>query len=148
MSRGEELQEALGTVEAGLRGIFRRLKRLTAERATELHPDLLPGSYAVLRWLWENGAARGSLLAAEFGIDKAAMSRHLQHLAELGLVDRTTDPADRRASLVAVADGARELLTQDDEHRRKLWEDRFAGWDAAELQTFAALLARFDQHAS
>ena len=147
MTRTEELQEALGSVEAELRGIFRRLKRRTAERAAEVHPELLPSSYAVLRCLWENGPARGSLLAAEFGIDKAAMSRHLQHLADLGLVDRTTDPADRRATLVAVAEAAQELLTQDDDHRRKLWEDRFADWDVAEVRTFARLLARVDQHA-
>ena len=40
-------------------------------------------------------------------MDKGAVSRQVQHLTELGLIERTPDPADGRAALLAVTDDAR-----------------------------------------
>ena len=42
---------------------------------------------------------RASTVAEQFGIDKGAISRQVQHLVDLGLLDRTPDPADGRATL-------------------------------------------------
>ena len=49
---------------------------------------------------------RASAIAEAFGIDKGAISRQVQHLVDLGLVDRTPDPADGRADLLAASDDA------------------------------------------
>ena len=49
---------------------------------------------------------RASAIAEQFDIDKGAISRQVQHLVDLGLVDRVTDPDDGRAMLVSVSDEA------------------------------------------
>jgi DNA-binding MarR family transcriptional regulator len=80
-----------------------------------------------------------------FNIDKGAVSRQLQHLVDLGLVERTPDPDDGRATLVAASDDAVRRLADVAEHRRKWMDERLGDWDAAELSHFAELLERYNR---
>src|SRR5206468_9973810 len=80
--------------------LIRRIKRVIGERAQAVHPELQPSSYLMLSWLADNGPVRPSVMVDDFHIDKGAISRQLQHLVDLGLVDRTADPDDGRATLV------------------------------------------------
>jgi len=84
------------------------------------------------------------LMVENFNIDKGAVSRQLQHLAELGLVVRTPDPDDGRATLVAASDDARRRLADVAEHRRKWLDEQLGDWTADELSHFADLLERYN----
>lgn len=135
---------SLREVEEQLKAMARHLKRVIAERAASVHPDLQPTSFLVLGWIAEHGPVRGSAVVEQFHVDKGAVSRQLQHLVELGLVERTQDPADGRAQLVSASAEARRRLDQAEESRRRLWNDRLADWTPEELAEFARQLRRFN----
>jgi DNA-binding MarR family transcriptional regulator len=99
----------------------------------------------MLSWLADEGPVRASAMVERFNIDKGAISRQLQHLDELGLVVRTPDPADGRASLVAASDDARRRLADVAEHRRKWLDEQLGDWSAEELERFATTLERYNR---
>lgn len=128
--------------------LIRRVKPVVAERAALIHPELQGASYMMLTWLAEQGSVRPALMADTFGIDKGAISRQLQHLVDLGLVDRSADPEDGRATVVSVSTKARELLQSVTEQRRELLNDRLSDWTDSDLAAFAATLSRYNSSLS
>ena len=83
-------------------------------------------------------------MVEKFNIDKGAVSRQLQHLDDLGLVERTPDPADGRATLVAASEDAVRRLADVAEHRRKWLDEQLGDWSAEELEEFVAGLERYN----
>lgn len=136
--------EAVDGLELELRTMVRQVRKVIAKRAAEVHPDLQPASYAVLGWLAEHGPARGSALAGDLEIDKAAVSRHLQHLVDLGLVERTADPDDRRAQLVGLTTGAASRMRAARTERRAAWGRVLEGWSIDDVVTLTRLLGRLN----
>ena len=98
--------ESLRQLEREVGVMIRRIRRVIGDRARAVHDDLQPASYLMLSWLADEGPVRASSMVDHFGIDKGAVSRQLQHLVELGLIERTPDPADGRATLVAASEDA------------------------------------------
>ena len=94
--------------------------------------------------LERNGPLRASALAEEFHLDKGAVSRRLSHLDELGFVERTPDPADGRATLVAVTPEGKQQLAQAEEHRQTWLEERMNGWSEADLDLLVTMLGRYN----
>ena len=84
--------------------LVRRIRRMIAERARMVHPDLSPVAYSMLMALNDSGPRRASDLVELFSIDKGAVSRQVQALLELGLIERSPDPEDRRAAILAITD--------------------------------------------
>ena len=124
--------------------LIRRVRRVIGERARAVHPELQPSSYLLLAHLAEAGAQRASAVTDALGIDKGAVSRQIQHLVDLGLVDRTPDPADGRATLVsASADAVRRLAEVRGKRRRQL-EDRLGDWSDADLDVLVGALGRYN----
>lgn len=140
-----ERTDSLRLLEREVGVLIRRIKRVIGERARAVHEDLQPASYLMLSWLVDEGPVRASSMVEHFAIDKGAVSRQLQHLDDLGLVVRTPDPADGRATLVAASDDARQRLADVTEHRRKWLDERLGDWDAAELSAFAGTLQRYNE---
>lgn len=136
--------DSLRVLEREVAVLIRRIKRVIGERARAVHEDLQPASYLMLAWLADEGPVRASSMVESFAIDKGAISRQLQHLGELGLVERTPDPDDGRASLVAASDEARRRLADVAEHRRKWLDERLGDWTAEDLSSFAASLQRYN----
>ncbi|KQQ39247.1 MarR family transcriptional regulator [Nocardioides sp. Leaf307] len=136
--------EHLMKLEQEVGVLIRRVRRVIGERALAVHEELQPASYLMLSYLADHGAMRSSSMAEAFHIDKGAISRQVQHLADLGLVERTRDPEDGRASLVAATDEAVRRLTDVQEHRRKFLDERLGDWDESELAAFADVLHRYN----
>jgi DNA-binding MarR family transcriptional regulator len=137
--------DSLRHLEREVGVLIRRIKRVIGERARAVHEDLQPASYLMLSWLADEGPVRASSMVEKFSIDKGAVSRQLQHLDDLGLVVRTPDPADGRATLVAASDDARLRLADVADHRRKWLDEQLGDWTAEELEGFAATLERYNQ---
>ena len=93
--------ESLRHLEREVGVLIRRVRRVIGERARAVHEELQPASYLMLSWLADEGPVRASEMVETFAIDKGAISRQLQHLVDLGLVVRSPDPDDGRATLVA-----------------------------------------------
>jgi DNA-binding MarR family transcriptional regulator len=136
--------ESLRQLEHEVGVMIRRIKRVIGERAREVHTDLQPSSYLMLAYLAETGPMRSSVIAERFDIDKGAVSRQVQHLVDLGLVDREPDPGDRRASLVSASDDAVRRIADVAAHRRKWLDERLGDWSDEDLTDFVRVLGRYN----
>lgn len=137
--------EALRAIEDEIGVLVRRLKRVLGERAQAVHPELQAPTYLVLSWLAEHGPVRASAIVETFRMDKGALSRQLQHLGDLGLVERSPDPADGRATLVSASEEAVRRLAEVDRERRSALDERLADWSVTELQEFARQLGHYNR---
>jgi DNA-binding MarR family transcriptional regulator len=135
----------LGALERELGVMVRRIRRVIGLRARAVHPDLAPASYLMLTFVAEHGPLRASAIAEQFDIDKGAVSRQVNHLTELGLLARVTDPDDGRALLVSVSDEGRTRLTDVARHRRKWLDERLGDWSEADLTGFVETLGRYNR---
>lgn len=59
------------------------------------------GQELLLMHLWDSGPARQTELTAVLDSDSATITRMVQRLEKAGLVERTPDPRDGRATLVS-----------------------------------------------
>ncbi len=123
--------------------LVRRLRRLIAERARLVHPDLAPVGYSMLMAL-QDEPRRASDLVDLFSIDKGAVSRQVQALLELGLIERSPDPDDRRAAILTITDEGARRLEAAAEKRRAEVLGRLSSWEPADLQAFVESLARYN----
>jgi len=140
-ARGDTVRD----LEHELGVLIRRARRAIGERARAVHPDLQPMSYLMLAHVAEAGPQRSSSLAETFGVDKGAVSRQVQHLVDLALLDRTPDPADGRATLLSASEDARRRLEEVRRHRRRRLDERLGAWSDADLEDLVTALARYNR---
>ncbi|WP_435768480.1 MarR family winged helix-turn-helix transcriptional regulator [Nocardioides sp. SYSU DS0651] len=136
--------EMVARIETEVGVLVRRVRRVIRERAEAVHPDLQPASYLLLGYVRDHGPVRASVIGVVFGIDKGAISRHTQHLIDLGLVDRAPDPEDGRATLLTVSEEGERRIEAVAEMRRRALDERLGDWSAEELGEFAAMLRRYN----
>jgi DNA-binding MarR family transcriptional regulator len=141
VSRADEL----GRLEEEVGVLIRRVKRVIGERARAVHPELQPASYLMLSYLATSGPQRSSVLSERFGVDKGAISRQVQHLGDLGLVERTPDPEDGRATLVSASADAVHRLESINRDRRRWLDEQLSEWSEDDLREFVSGLARYNQ---
>jgi len=131
--------------------IIRQL--VTLVRSTAHLPQLAPpdGSpvlerpaFLLLIRLAEQGPLRVSALAGCLQVDLSTVSRQLTALESAGWVGRTSDPDDRRASLVRATEAGLAVLHANKEARRAAVREMLADWPEADRADFARLLARMN----
>ena len=139
-TRNDDLRQ----IETEVGALIRRVKRVMAERALQVHPDLHPMTYFILTHLATNGPMRGADLSGAFGMDKGGVSRQVQTLVDLGLVERKPDADDRRAILLDATSEGRKRLEEMGRSRSDRFDERLAGWSDEDLAGFAAQLAAYN----
>jgi DNA-binding MarR family transcriptional regulator len=87
-----------------------------------------PRGFHVLSGAVHGSARNQAELAKQLGIDRTVMVYLVDDLVKAGLVERVTDPADRRSKLVRATPDGRTLLTETQ-----------AAIDAAELRVLSPL---------
>jgi len=133
---------AMRNLEHEIGMLMRRIRRGLGERAVQVHPELNTTSYLLLSTLNDHGAQRAVGLAEMFSLDKGSVSRAVHQLVELGLVERTPDPGDGRASLLSVTPEAVRRLGEVQSQGREHFDDRLAGWTAVDIESLAEQLGR------
>ncbi|MDQ6650613.1 MAG: MarR family transcriptional regulator [Actinomycetota bacterium] len=131
-------------LERALTQVVRRLSLLRPD----FPPGLLPAGmdkagYIALARLVETGSVRLSDLAAALLLDVSTVSRQVRALEDGGLIERTADPDDRRASRLAATDRGRQVVSIVRAARHELLADVLADWPAGDVEAFAGLLGRF-----
>ncbi|QWC84130.1 MarR family transcriptional regulator [Nocardioidaceae bacterium] len=140
-----EKDPALRSLEHEVTRLARRLRRVATERARLLDPAVQPTGWSILVTLYRQGAQRQSELCDELRLDKGAVSRQITALAELGLVERTPDPDDRRASTVTLSDDATLRIKRIESDARRWYDGHFDDWSAEEIERVAEDLARYNE---
>jgi DNA-binding MarR family transcriptional regulator len=136
--------EAFSRLEREIALLLRRGRAISERLAGELHPDLDGSAYGVLALLQDLGPLRAGDLVARLGQDKSTVSRQVAKLAELGLVDRTADPVDGRAQVLAPSTEGSARLERIREARRARWAADLSDWPTDDVATLAALLSRIN----
>lgn len=112
-------------------------------RADEDGPGLERAAYLLLSRIAAE-PARLSRYAADMCVDVSTASRQVAALESAGLVSRTSDPTDRRASLIEATPTGHRVLARN----RARWlaglRELLDGWTAHERQTFGELLTRLN----
>ena len=117
--------------------VIRRLKALSAAEGAD------PAAMAIVHLVHEHGPLRLTALAEIACLDASTASRHVRTLEAAGYVERRPDPADGRATLIAIAEGGRELMRRGIEARARHFEAALADWPQADRDALPRLLARF-----
>jgi DNA-binding MarR family transcriptional regulator len=89
------------------------------------------------------GACHLKDLAARHALDPSTVSRAVATLVRSGLVGRTADPADGRASVLALTPLGRQTLADVHGWADQRLADALRDWSLDDLTTFSALLRRF-----
>jgi DNA-binding MarR family transcriptional regulator len=86
-----------------------------------------------------------SVLAEDMGLDLSTISRQVAALEGASLVARTTDAADRRASVIAATELGDQVFTRN----RDIWQaalrELLADWTPTERSEFARLFGRLNE---
>ncbi len=89
------------------------------------------------------GPVRQQALAELSHTDPSTISRHVADLVAQGLVRRLPDPADGRASLLALTDDGEAALAELRREREEHGSAALSGWSTEEITAFTASLARY-----
>jgi DNA-binding MarR family transcriptional regulator len=83
---------------------------------------LSPSQVITLFRLYHGGSCGVKAIGSQLGVTIAASSQLLDRLVLQGLIERTEDPADRRAKSITITNKGRALLEQGIDARRKWLE--------------------------
>lgn len=92
--------EAVRALEAEFGELITHFRRVIAENANRVSPGLLPGAYKIFTTIARCERVTVSALSERMLMDKGQVSRMVRELEELGLIERTADPADGRSFLL------------------------------------------------
>jgi DNA-binding MarR family transcriptional regulator len=134
----------IGDIEQALTRLFRRgnQPRVHEQLIARAGVALDRAAYAVVSRLSDCGPVRLSELAYRMGVDVSTACRQVQALEQAGLVTRTVDPADRRATLLRLSEEGTLVLGRVREVRRAQLAKALRAWPAEDRRQFATLLDR------
>jgi DNA-binding MarR family transcriptional regulator len=128
---GESLAEAF-------RSVARRLRQASAESLARW--DVTPSQFRALRILLRDGPMRPSELAEHLRIVPRSTTEVVDSLQDKGLIERTRDPHDRRATLVALTQRGMRLGASIDAARGNDTERVFDRLSPADREHLARIL--------
>lgn len=138
-------QQAQADVAQRLRRVVGHLTRLFRPVDASLATDLTPTRTAVLLNTVRNGRARLADVAEQEGLNPTLLSRTLATLAEDGLVERFSDPDDRRVAWVSPTPAGRRLAQRIRAQRTAALHDALAGLSDAERHRIEAALPALER---
>jgi DNA-binding MarR family transcriptional regulator len=100
-------------------------------------------TYGLLFHLTTGGPRRAGALAECVFVDPSTVSRQVDQLVRLGLVERRADPDDGRATLLAATEAGLELHRRMRERRNRVTAEMLASWAPSDVRTLTELLGRF-----
>jgi DNA-binding MarR family transcriptional regulator len=108
------------------------------------HPEdqVDPSTFPLAKQLLQHDAMRVSDLATAVELDASTVSRQIRQLEDKGIVERTSDPADRRASLVQLTPTGRECMQAAFRRRFERIKASLEPWSENDRATLQHLLER------
>jgi DNA-binding MarR family transcriptional regulator len=111
-------------------------------------PEALNGvdraGYLLLRTLERIGPASINTIAAAVGLDGSTVTRQVAAMKDLGLVERQTNPGDRRSCIISPTSDGRSVMRQMRRQRRSNLDDVTSDWTDDDRNTLGRLLAKLN----
>lgn len=139
-------QDELDTADAVGTQLIRLVRLIERGRAQYQadHPDAVErATYHLLVHLVKDGPRRAGALAEAVHSDPSTISRQIGHLVKLGYVERTADPEDGRATLLAATVEGRRVFEENRRLRNESIARMLAGWSPGDRAELCELLGRF-----
>lgn len=130
-------------IEQQMTVLLRRVQRIHVFTSSG-KIDLDRSAYGILCRLADQGPQRLGALATAYGLDPSTITRQVQALERAGLATRSTDSADRRASILTLTEEGLEVLDRTRRHRRQRLDEILGDWDDDEREKLGELLAKFN----
>jgi DNA-binding MarR family transcriptional regulator len=136
--------DALAELERALTRLLRQMTRPAFYRwlAAAGGVHLERADYGVLVRIDEAAPVRMTDLAESLGVDISTVSRNVRGLERAGLVCRTGDPADQRASRLSLSDEGQDVLRRVRRTRQEAMRNLLADWTDTDRALLARLVAR------
>lgn len=136
----EARADAVRALEAEFGELITRTRRVMMENANRVSPGMLPGAYKILSTIERCEQVTASTLAERMLIDKSQVSRTVRELEDLGFVERTPDPNDRRSALLRLTPLAVERLAAAREPQEGLLLRTLESWSLDDIDSLTRLL--------
>jgi DNA-binding MarR family transcriptional regulator len=128
-----------------LRAVIGRLSRRLRPTDAAVAAGLTPTKISVLLHVARAGRIRLSGLSDAEGINPTMMSRVIADLSDAGLVERVSDPTDRRAALVEPTSAGGELAERIRRERTDALNIALDGLDERERSQIEAALPALER---
>ena len=125
-SRGGASKQQLAGLAEALRDVVLIARRKAAGSAHD------KSVFALMSQLMTAGPLRASDLAERTCLDLSTVSRHVSALEAEGYVSRTPDPADGRATLLAVTKTGQRMVREAREQRLGMLAEALKSWSDAD----------------
>ncbi|MFE7846624.1 MarR family winged helix-turn-helix transcriptional regulator [Microbacterium sp. NPDC057407] len=136
----EARTEAVRALEAEFGELINRFRRVMSENANRVSPGMLPGAYKVFTTIVRRESVTLSALAESLMADKGQISRTVRELEQLGLIERTPDPADGRSSLLSPTPAGLERLAEARAPQERTLVDALEDWPIDDIRNLSRLL--------
>lgn len=121
-----------------------RLVERNRDRYRAEHPGALErATYILLVHLVKDGPRRSGALAEAVHSDPSTISRQVAQLVRAGYIERTADPVDGRATLLAATSEGRRVFEESRRARTENIALMLSSWPESDREQLAELLARF-----
>ncbi|MDO4412483.1 MarR family winged helix-turn-helix transcriptional regulator [Cutibacterium sp.] len=149
MSQSAAKSEGLGPdpaeVETALQASW-ALVDVAARSLAELAEDVSAPQYRLLV-LIDAGVTRGVDLARDLEVHSSTIARMVERLVAKNLIDRSPDPADRRANVLSLTPRGSTLVHDVNDHRRRQLIDLLSYLEPDEIDTVVTGLTLFTRAA-
>jgi DNA-binding MarR family transcriptional regulator len=123
-------------------GAVLRSRRLLASLHPGLAAKLTPSKLRALDLLAEHGVLRIGELADRVGVDDTTATRLVDRLEAMGVAERRSEAADRRATTVELTQAGKELVAGIAAQRQLFFCDVLAGLEPEERAELVRLTAK------
>ncbi|GAB3888830.1 MarR family winged helix-turn-helix transcriptional regulator [Terrabacter terrigena] len=123
-------------------GLLRVQKLLVAARNTapRLEDGVDATAYPVLFVVAGAGTVRVSDIATTLHNDVSTVSRQVSALVSVGLLEKSADPSDGRASVVSLTERGRDALGRIQASRATWFQGLLSDWESPETAAFVSRL--------
>jgi DNA-binding MarR family transcriptional regulator len=141
--RGDETTQA-NIIETQLAVVVRLMESI-ARRGTSAYQDMDRAGYLLARALDTVGPVSIQTLASIAWLEPTTVTRKIGVMETRGLIQRSSDPSDRRVSLVDLSAKGREAMEQVRSYRRGRVDKFLAEWKQKDKAELARLLTDFNR---
>ncbi|MGC9154505.1 MAG: MarR family winged helix-turn-helix transcriptional regulator [Ferrimicrobium sp.] len=132
----------LEEIEEGLRSMIRWSRRHSSQLAHDLYQGLDLTALTILAALADHPGSRLTSLAESLKLDLPNASRQTSLLEAAKLVEKATDPNDRRSTLLSLSPQGQKVLHQARRDSTDFMHRIYQDWDTSELAHFATMITR------
>ncbi|WP_092808397.1 MarR family winged helix-turn-helix transcriptional regulator [Rhodococcus globerulus] len=120
----------------------RSLRSVVTHSAESVLP---PALVSVLFMLAAKGECRQNELAVDLCVSQSSLSRQMSDLVDAGYVERSPDPADKRAFRIRVSDEGHSVLEETKQRRAARLRGMLEDWSQEEAVAAVASLQRLNE---